>query len=330
MASKPGIQQDAQGKLIGCQYLFSGMNNILDPVDIAIETGKVVDGVNVDFDNGNSTNTRQGYTVAYSGSYHSGWSNDNETTAYMISGGWIYEFDGEGAPYAIVQLSNNNRCEFCQVNDVVVYSNGVDFGVIGGIFNQRRTYSTDFKSATLGGRCLEFYNGRLYFARGNSLYCTDVFDVEHVDVRFTRVATFQNTITMCKHVEDGLWIGTEEYVYFLKGDDIQEGGFEQIIVAKAGVVYGTACKINAEYIPEAQNTNIVIIFLTTKGICSGGNAGKYVNHSFNEVSFDVSTSGIATIRKSAGIHQYIVIVDTDSGIDYNLYTTDVDIPITEY
>ena len=330
MANAPGIQRDPQGNLKGCQYTFSGMNTIIDPSNLDVSTGRVVDGINVDFDNTNSVNIRRGYVLDYSGSFHSGWSTDDKSTAYMVSSGWIYEFDGLGAPYAIIQLSNNNKVEFCQVNDVVAYSNGVDFGVIGGNFNQKSLYSPNFKSNTLGGRCLEFYNGRLYFSRGNSLYCTDTFDIEHVDVRFTHVATFQNTITMCKRVEDGLWIGTERYVYFLKGDDIRVGGFEQIIVAKAGVVYGTACKTNAEYIPEAQNINNVVIFLTTQGICSGGNGGKYVNHSFNEMSFDVGASGTATIHTSMGISQYIVVVDMDSEYEYNPYVVDIDIPITEY
>ena len=192
MAIKPGMKLDAQGKLVGAQYIFGGMNNIIDPTCLELETGKVIDGVNVDFDNLNAVSLRRGYTLAYSGSFHSGWNNNEKTTAYMVLNSWIYEFDGKGTPYAVIQLSNNNHVEFCQANDVVVYSNGVDFGLIGGYFTQKRTYSPDFKKATLGGRCLEFFNGRLYFARGNSLFCTDVFDVEHVDVRFNRVATLTN------------------------------------------------------------------------------------------------------------------------------------------
>jgi len=330
MAIASGIRKNSRtGDLEGCQYTFSGMNNITDPTNLDVSTGRVVSGINVDFDDDNSASLRRGYTVEYSGSYHSGWSNDDNTVAYLVSGGWIYEFDSKGAPYAIIQLSNNNHCEFCQVNDVVVYSNGTDFGVIGGTFNQRQTYSPEFKRATLGGRCLEFYNGRLYFARGNSIYCTDTFDIEHVDVRFSHVATFQHTATMCKRVEDGLWIGTEKYVYFLAGEDITSG-FKQTIVAKAGVVYGTACKINAEDIPKAQNTNTLVMFLTTGGICSGGNGGKYINHSFNEMSFDVGASGTATIHSYMGVSLYVVVVETDSEYNYNPYVTDIEIPITEY
>lgn len=327
-ANHSGVQRDWQNKLTGCQYIFSGMNNIIDPTNLDLEAGKVVDGINVDFDNTNSANTRSGYTRKYTGTFHSGWGNDTKSLAYMVKDGWIYEFDGTQAPYALIQVSNNDRMEFCQVNDVVAYSNGTDFGIIGGVDNQRGLYSPDFKRATIGGRCLEFYNGRLYFARNNSLYCTDVFDVEHVDVRFARIATFQHRITMCKRVEDGIWVGTEKYVYFLRGDDIREGGFQQDIVAKAGVVYGTACKTNAEYLPEAGNTNNVVIFLTTSGICSGGNGGKYLNHSFNEMSFDVGTSGTATIKTDHGISQYIVCVDMDSGYEYNPYAYDMSFPIT--
>lgn len=328
MAIKAGIQRDGRGNLIGSQYTFAGMNNIINPTNLTIESGRVVDGVNVDFDNTNSATVRSGYTLAYSGAFHSAYTNDTKTAAYMVSDGWIYQFDGSSPPYAIIQVSNNDPMEFCQVNDVMVYSNGTDFGVIGGVFSQQRTYSPDFKISTPGGRNLEFYNGRLYFSRENSLYCTDTFDVEHMDVRFNRVGTFPHTITMCKRVEDGLWIGTEKYIYFLKGDDLiassspyegAKGGFYQSIVAKAGVVYGTACKTNAEYIPEAQTTNNVIIFLTTAGICSGGNSGKYTNHSFNEMTFDVGTRGVGFIKTDHGISQYVVTFDMDDGYEYNPY-----------
>lgn len=324
-----GIQRDWQNKLKGCQYIFNGINNIINPTNLDIDSGFVVDAINVDLDNTFSASRRKGYTLYDdSRSYHSAWGNDTKTMAYMVCNSYLYEFDGQGFPYPIIPLTSNARMEFCQVNDVVVYSNGVDFGVLGGYNTQTTTYSPEFKAATKGGRNLEFYNGRLYFSRGNSLYCTDTFDVEHVDIRFTRVATFQNTITMCKRVEDGLWIGTEKYVYFLKGDDIREGGFEQIIIAKAGVVYGTACKTNAEYVPEADNTNNVIIFLTSGGICSGGNSGKYVNHSFNEVTFDVGLSGTAFIRTTRGISQYVVCFELDDKYEYNPYLTEIALDIT--
>ena len=325
MSAKIGIQRDYYGKLIGCGFGFSGINNIIDSTNLDIDKGRVADAINVDFDNTNSVNRRLGFTaVTGTSGFHSGWNNDNKTCAYMVANSWIYEWDADDdLPTPLVQLSNNNPCEFCQVNNVVVYSNGTDFGVLGGSNQQTHTYSPEFKSSTLGGRCLEFYNGRLYFARENSLHCTDTFDVEHVDVRFNRVATFPHAITMCKRVEDGLWIGTEKYVYFLKGDDIREGGFEQIIVAKSGVVYGTACKTNAEYIPEAQATNNVVIFLSTAGICSGSSGGKYVNHSFNEVTFDTGNAGCATILNKNGVSLYITNFNIDAGEEYNPYRSNI-------
>lgn len=316
--AKSGIQHDWKGGLTGCQYTFAGINNIIDPSNLDVESGEVVDAVNVDFDNTNSVNRRFGYSRVLIGDYHSAWENDTKTLAYMVSGGYIYEFDGTNS-MAVMPVTPGLRMEFVQVNDVVAYSNGIDFGILGGVFKQTRTYSPEFKTATTGGRNLEFYNGRLYFSKENSLYATDAFDVEHVDVRFNRVATFPNAITMCKRVEDGLWLGTEKYVYFLRGDDAREGGFEQIIKAKSGVVYGTARKTNAEYVPLAKSNNTVVLFLSTAGICAGGDGGSYVNLSFNKVTFDTGTSGTSTIRTSKGISQYVVTFDVDSGYEYNPY-----------
>ena len=327
MSKGIGIQRDWKQQLTGCYYSFGGINNIIDPSNIDIDKGELADAINTDLDNTNSASRRSGFSRVNSSTFHSGWSNEAKTLAYMVFNSVLYEWDGDTAPYPIVTLTKDDSCEFAQINDVVVYSNGTDFGVIGGNDNQTGLYSKEFKVQTTGGRCLEFYNGRLYLAKGESLHCTDTFDVEHTDTRFNRVATFPHKITMCKRVEDGLWIGTEKYIYFLHGDDLREGGFEQIIVAKAGVVYGTASKTNAEYVPELQANNNVVIFLSTNGICAGGSGGKYLNLSFNTVSFDAGISGTATIRTENGISQYIVCFDTDSSTEFNPYSHGITLDI---
>lgn len=322
------IKRGYGGKLEGCQFTFSGINNIIDPANLNLNEGEVIDAINTDFDNTNSAVRRAGSTPVFLGNYHSAWNNESKTVAYMVSNAMIYEFDGTTVPIPIISLTTNAPMEFCQVNDVVVYSNCTDFGIIGGVNNQIRLYSPEFKRQTLAGRNLEFYNGRLYFSIVNSLYCSDVFDVEHMDIRFSRVATFPHVITMCKRVEDGLWVGTEGYTYFLKGDDIQVDGFEQIIAAKNGVVYGTACKTNAEYVPSAKGEKIVVLFLTQQGMCSGAIGGNYVNHSFNKVTFPVGTTGTGTIRTSRGMSQYVTTFDIQPEYEYEPYSIDIPIEIT--
>lgn len=328
-ANEPGFKKDSQGKIERATFNFAGMNNIIDPADIDISKGEVIDGLNVDFNTMNNVSVRDGYSQVTSGTfYHSGWNNITRTRAYFVSNSIIYEWDGVNPPIALLTLSNNNQVEFCQVNNAVAYSNGVDFGIFGDNFTQTRTYSSQFKAATLGGRCLEFYNGRLYFSRVNSLYCTDTFDVQHVDVRWNRVAIFPHAITMCKFVDDGLVIGTTEYLYFLKGDDILTGGmaytsragFKEHILAKAGVIYGSVVKINSEYMPEAQGIESLVVFLTTKGICSVANDGKYMNHSYNTVSFDVGQWSTGFVRIVEGSPYYTVCFKQDSEIDYTPYS----------
>jgi len=328
-APKAGIQRDWQQKLTGCQYAFAGIDNITDPSNLDISQGKVVDGFNAYFDNTNSAKRRAGYILRQPGKYHSGWNNDLKTIAYMIKDEFIYAFDGS-TPYVVAAITMGHlRMEFCQVNNVVAYSNTVDFGIIGGSNTQQGIYSQLYKRPVLGGRTLEFYNGRLYFSRGNNLYCTDTFDVEHVDVRHARVATFPHTITMCRRVEDGLVVGTEKFIYFLSGNDILDAGFEQITIAQAGVIYGTSCRINAEYVPESQARDTLVIFLSTAGICTAAPGGHYVNHSFKEVSFDIGSEGTALVRNERGVVLYTVCFDLDSSFDYNPYKYSIALDINQ-
>lgn len=339
MLDKVGPQRNSNGQLIGCRYMFNGINNQYDPSTIKIEDGKVIDAVNVYFDNANAVIRRLGYSRLYSGDYKYAWNNDTKSCAYMVKDFSIYLFDGVNAPYPVATITNNILpMEFLQINDIVVYSNTVDFGILGGVNNQKKTYSPDFKINTFAGRCLEYYHGRLYLSVNNTLYCTDTFDIEHMDIRKNHVATFPHTITMCKRVVDGLWIGTEKYVYFLQGDDIIEtsspyndmkGGFTQHQIIKASVLYGTACKVNSEFLPEAQCTDHLVVFLTSEGICSGGNTGKFMNHSFNEVSFDTGVNGTATIVYIDGTAQYIVSFDMDAGYYFNPYINELTLNVTE-
>ena len=316
MAAHGGIKRDWQDKLTGCSYMFSGLNNVVDPYNIPVDKGQVSKALNVDIDNTNSISRRYGYSsVIASTTAHSGWSNG--AIALYVDGGYLKSFNGSSST-TIDVVTQTARMWYVQVNDVVLYSNGLEHGIIGGSFSQTRTYSPDFKEATHFGICLEFYNGRVYHAINNTVYCTDTFDIEHSDVRHKHVLTLKSKVNMIKRVEDGLYVGSEDQTHFLKGNDIIEGGFDLSIIADYGVVLGTCQHSTGDYFPESKANGPIAVWTSKRGICTGGAGGHYINHSIGTVSIPEALQGASLLRDNDGFRQYITAV-TGSITEYNPY-----------
>ena len=319
MAIKGGIDTDYKGQLQGATFMFSGLNNVLDPYNLPIDKGWLPKADNVDIDNTNSISRRGGYASSIaSTTAHSGWSNNKY--AYYVDGSYLKSFNGTTATTVDV-VTPRVRMWYVQANDVVVYSNGIESGIIGGNFSQTAVYSPDFKETTQFGICLEFQNGRVYHAKENTVYCTDVFDVEHSDLRHQHVVTLRSKVTMIRRVEGGLYIGSEDQTHFLKGADIVEGGFDLEIIADYGVVLGTDLRTTGDYFPESKARGEIAVWTSTRGICTGGAGSNFINHSIGMVSLPEATQGCALIRDEYGFRQYIV---TLSGVTsgYNLYHPD--------
>lgn len=316
MSIKAHVNRDYKDALTGASYMFFGLNNVLDPYNLPIEKGWVPRAENVDIDNTNSISRRVGYTSKISTtSAHSGWSNNVD--AYYVDDAFLKSFN-DNTSSTIDILTSSARMWYVQANDVVVYSNGTDSGMIGGTFTQTATYSPDFKISTSLGTNLEFYNGRVYHAKNNSVYCTDIFDIEHSDVRHQHVATFKDKVTMIRRVEDGLYIGTLGWTYFLAGNDIIEGGFEQQTIADYGVILGTDVSSTGDFFPESKARNQIVIWTSTRGICTGGASANFINHSIGIVSIPEVNQGAGLLRDINGIRQYIVTLIGDP-TEYNPY-----------
>ena len=316
MALKGGIDTDYKGNLTGATYRFKGLNNVLDPFNLSIEDGWVPFADNVDIDNTNSISRRNGSTsVIATTTAHSGWSNNKYS--YYVDGSYLKSFNGTTATTVDV-VTPNVRMWYVQANDVVVYSNGIESGIIGGNFSQTALYSPDFKEETQFGICLEFQNGRVYHAKENSVYCTDVFDLEHTDVRHKHVLTLRSKVTMIRRVEGGLYVGSEEQTHFLKGADILEGGFDLEILADYGVTLGTDLRTTGEYFPESKSRGEIAVWTSTRGICTGGSGSNFINHSVGIVSLPEAKTGCGLIKDIGGFRQYVVTLQ-GTNTEYNPY-----------
>ena len=298
-----GIIKDRYNKIVAVEYKANTLNNVNDVSMLNLDAGECSQLLNVDILDDGAVQRRKGYTSILAGNIHSGWSSPTKGIAYFVQDSILYSFNGISKT-AIVVLSNNGRCVFCEVNDVVVYSNSVDYGIIENNINATLTVPTEaFKIAPIAGQCLEFYNGRVYIGSGSIVYCTDPFNIEQMDERVCIVTETSSKITMVRRTDDGLFIGTEKEIFFLKGTDQQESGFEQISVAAYGCIYGTDCFINGEYLKDGSIAGTAVVFSSSRGICIGSNGGAFRNISQTYYTPIFGEEGSALVRfKDSQVH----------------------------
>lgn len=309
---KGEIKTDYRGALQGATYSFGGLNNMLDPTCIPIESGFVSKLINVDVSNADTIARRVGYTLVIAGTNISDCFSDG-SILYYTEGGYIKTFDGVTSR---TTAANNglNQINRLKVNNTLAGSYSPNVPLPSEEVSPEAHFKLDAKFGTI----LEFYKGRIYFAKENAVYCSDMFDIDHCDYRQMDVLAVESAVTMIKFVNDGLYIGSENQTHFLRGNDILAGGFDLEIVADYGVILGTDLNSIGDYFPAAKAQGPIAIWTSKRGICTGGSGGNFINHSINTVSIPEATSGAALLRDQNGYRQYIVTL-INKTTEYNPY-----------
>lgn len=305
------------------EFNFVGMNNKVDPSRLDIAKGECTAIINMLPDARGRVYTRPGYTIKDQATYLGSWGTGN--IAYVIKDSAIYSFNGTNLVY-VTSITPNADFDFCEVNDIVVFSNGTDYKLLKGnaeLTPQLPIAMPEFKVAPVAGISLEFYKGRLYIAKDNILYCTDPFTVECMDERFCIVDIYDAPITMVRKVDDGLYVSTEEEVYYLDGDDPFVGeGFTKRILLGYGIIKGTAIRTNGDAFPFSNLSGSIVIAASTRGIIIFGNGSAYDNISFESVTYGYGDRGVGLYYENNGSSFYLMSLPQNYSIE-NQYTIPV-------
>lgn len=312
------IIYDRSGNLVKTTFTFATMNNKVDPSRLDIAKGECSALVNVLPTNKEAIYLRPGYTISNPLDITYGWSNG--TIAYLVYGNLLYHFDGTN--YTLIQsIQTSNVHEFVQVNDVVVYTNYLQYLILEGASAYEPNQHTDeFKIPPVPGQCLEYYNGRVYIAKDNCLYCTDPFTTEQMDSRQCIVMVYDSNITGVKRVDDGLYISTEKEFFFINVDDpYSENGINQEVLANFPIIKGSIVQTNGDAFPIAGMDGSIVVFATKNGIIVGGNGGSYKNLSYDKISYDYGETAASTLYEYNGSHYYLVSFPSNTNAT-NQYT----------
>ncbi len=281
----------------------SGINNVADAS--RLEAHQLLYAYNIDISDKGKPFRRGGVTLATAGAAHSMWG-DNKMCFYVQSAS-LYRLLPDYTSTLLRSSVSDYHMSFAEVNDKYYYSN---ISVIGYIHNGSNNVFTDptgdYKYAPLPGQHIEYYNGRLYIARNETIWYTDANYFNQVDRRYNFMQ-FENEITMMQAVDDGIWVTVgdinNQTTYFIQGATREEMTLKRF--AGYGCIEGSDVKVlDGQKVGEGLS-GTVIIWTSDKGICIGGNSGRFVNITDSKYNVPNRRFGAGLFRDEDGLAQYI-------------------------
>lgn len=318
---------------------FDGYTNVVDrerlgPRDLSR-------ALNIDLDDSGQAHRRRGRTLVASGSYHSLFTT-NSGMVFGVKAGQLgvirpdYSFVDLGVTVGGGYSDGLDNLSYVQVKDDIYFSNPVANGIVRlpSLVVSAWGPAQDFwyspvvdPTSTLpsvGGRLfgpppkatiLAYYQGRIYLAAGHMVWATEHLLYQFVD-KNRGYFQFEGEVTMLAAVSDGLYVGTDESVYFLSGKRFEE--MLRTSVMDSPVIKGSSVSIPAELANPPQvgigvdtPMKVAVAFMTTRGLCVGEDGGKATNLTEGKVFFPVAQRSQAFWRRQDGMNHYIVCADSE-------------------
>jgi hypothetical protein len=281
---------------------------------------------NVDLDDAGQIRRRRGYTVVAAGNYHSLWT-ANDGTVYGVKNGALgiirpnFSFEtlkpqAGPDPIAYVQVADEVFFSSLSVSGIIRDGTVSDWGaqVSPGEWHSPVVMPTttlpDIEGKLLGkpphATALAYHNGRIYLANGRTLWATELYLYRYVDKTRTYLQ-FESDITALGTVTDGIYVGTEDRVYFMSGP---LSAMQRIQVLDSGALPRSMINISADVIRENPSaTRSAVVFMTSDDAYVGQDNGMVYGLT-SGVTFPEATAVAPMYRNQDGIHQYVAVTDT--------------------
>lgn len=283
----------------------SGVNNVKDQA--RLEPHELVYAYNIDISDKGRPSSRDGNInkVSGGGTYHSMWGDDK--MCFYVVNGVLKRLHEDYTSTTLRTGVSNYHMSFCEVNDKYYYSNPAVIGYVENGVNTLFTDPTeDYKYAPLPGQHIEYYNGRLYVARNQTIWYSEVNYFNQVDRRYNFIQ-FENEITMMRAVNDGIWVCVgdvnRQNTYFIQGATRED--FTLRSFASYGCIEGSDVSItDAGKVGEGL-TGKAVMWASDGGICIGANSGQFINITDGKVNTPNKRYGAGLFRDENGLAQYI-------------------------
>jgi hypothetical protein len=306
---------------------FTGLKNTVAPERLA--PTELEKALNIDIDDIGYARRRRGYTQVSSGSFHSLFRHGEKVYGVKDGALGIIRTD-----YSFTSLTtvSHEPISYAPVGDRVYFSSLTHSGIIeaneavsqwGTIVGTTWFSPVIAPTETLGaisGKLLgnppqatqiAQYSGRIYMAHEKMIWATELYNYGLVD-KTKNFIQLEHNVTLLMAMQDGLFVGTEEGLIFLKG---VFGKMSHNQITSDPVLRGSGAYVPTELVhPQAKNGPIpageAAVFMTTAGIYAGFDGGSCFNLTQGQVVFPAAASAAALFRQQDGANTYVAVADS--------------------
>jgi hypothetical protein len=303
---------------------FLGIDNTVeDPSRIPPgEESFLTEGLNIDIDDTKMPHRRGGYgePVYRASRIHSLFSYSG--VVLFVQGTDLKKLMADYSASVVRSAVGEARMSYVGVQERIYYTNSSVIAYVkDGVSYEFPEPNQTFKSRMKAGQLIEWFNGRLYVARGGVLWYSGPMYPGVTDER----RNFKNLggyITMLRAVLDGLYVSNEKKTFFLPGSDPGEMSLQE--VSDEPAIFGTDVKVDGSAVGRNVQPGPVVLWLSESGISVGLPGGKVFSPN-GHYAPPVLYPGAATAALNRfGFYQYIVSQKTfpniviDSGDGFSL------------
>ena len=303
---------------------------------------------NIDLDDAGQVSRRRGFARKLAGNAHSLHEATDGTVLAVLNGSLgvlnrDYSFEALRAGIAADPRAGIAQLSYADVGATTYYSSPTDSGAID--VSARRVGNwgvpTPFwlspvvnPTQTLPGiagkllrkppnaSALAYFNGRVYLAVDKVVWYTELYLYNWVDAT-KNFLPFEAAVTMIGAVGDGLYVGTDEGLWFLSPQirlDGSSSGMKRTRVMDSPVIRGSMVAIPSELgnppqVPLTADTpvQIALMFMTVTGACVASNGGAATNLTESKFIFPSAVSAAALFRRRDGVNQYVTATRSGGG-----------------
>jgi len=305
---------------------FSGIKNTVNRERLAPTELEVA--LNVDIDDVGQLRRRRGYTLRSAGNFHSVWT-AADGTLYGSKNGLLGIIYPNYTFQSLAFSSGDAPIAFCQVGDTIYFSSEDVSGKINhpaktvsawGAVASDNTWLSPVVNPTstlapLKGRllgkppmatALTYYNGRIYLANGRTVWATELYLYDYVE-KVKNYMMYESDITALGTVTDGIYVGTEDGLYF------QTGPFSEMrrIPVSGGVLPGSMIPVDSGALPDnmTNNSRAALMYVSDEGIHAALDGGLTINLTQNRVVFPQAIRVNSLFRQQDGVNQFVSVAD---------------------
>lgn len=161
---------------------------------------------------------------------------------------------------------------------------------------------------------LAYYRGRILLAQGTTLWATMPYLYNYVDVN-RGFKQMNGQITMVGAVSDGVYVGTDEGLYWLSGEGFDMWKMDRVM--DSAVIPGSMTIIPGELgnppqisLDAATPIQVSLMFLTQNGVNVAGDGGQTTNITENKFFFPQAQRATTFYRRQDGLNQFVSVLQS--------------------